>query len=169
MHRSGERFAAPTPAPVSQTLTGTWFRRTQHHDADAERHVGDGHAVAVTFEAGNGVTVAESGIISGTIAGEDVALTVTDRLTINGTGLRLICTAGRTFTGVLSGNTLSGTMLASNASPVVRQRRRRARARRPTLTDQRLHSSVGGSLHIPEAASFFCYAAVRWTAITAGS
>jgi hypothetical protein len=107
---------APTPAPVSQTLTGTWYLDGRNFMTLTQ----NGQAVTgmpspSTFEAGNGVTVAESGIISGTIAGEDVMLTVTDRLTINGIGPRLICTAGRTFTGVLSGNTLSGAMLAAAA------------------------------------------------------
>jgi len=107
---------APTPAPVSQTLTGTWYLDGRNFMTLTQ----DGTSVTgmpspSTFEAGNGVTVSESGIISGTIAGEEVALTVTDRFTINGMGPRLICTAGRTFTGVLSRNTLSGTMLASTA------------------------------------------------------
>ena len=104
---------APTPAPVSQTLTGTWYLDGRNFMTLTQNGASvTGMPAPSTFEAGNGVTVAESGIISGTIEGENVALTVTDRLTVNGIGPRVICTAGRTFTGVLSRNTLSGTMVA---------------------------------------------------------
>ena len=105
---------APTPAPVSQTLTGTWYLDGRNFMTLTENGASvTGMPSPAMFDAGNGVTVAESGIISGTIAGEHVTLTVTDRITVNGRGARLICTAGRTFTGVLSRNTLSGTMLAA--------------------------------------------------------
>lgn len=104
---------APTPAPVSQTLTGTWYLDGRNFMTLTENGASvTGMPSPATFDAGNGVTVAESGIISGTIAGEHVTLTVTDRIIVNGMGPRLICTAGRTFTGVLSRNTLSGTMHA---------------------------------------------------------
>jgi len=105
---------APTPAPVSQTLTGTWYLDGRNFMTLTQNGASvTGMPSPSMFEAGNGVTIAESGIISGTIAGENVALTVTDRITVNGIGPKLICTADHTFTGVLSRNTLSGTMLAA--------------------------------------------------------
>lgn len=105
---------APTPAPVSQTLTGTWYLDGRNFMTLTQNGVSvTGMPSPSTFEAGNGITVAESGIISGTVAGANVTLTVIDRLIVNGMGPRLICTAGHTFMGVLSRNTLSGTMLAA--------------------------------------------------------
>ena len=104
---------APTPAPVSQTLTGTWYLDGRNFMTLTQNGASvTGMPSPSMFEAGNGVTIAESGIISGSIAGENVTLTVTDRITVNGIGPKLICTADHTFTGVLSRNTLSGTMLA---------------------------------------------------------
>lgn len=105
---------APTPAPVSQTLTGTWYLDGRNFMTLTQNGASvTGMPSPAMFDAGNGVTVAESGIISGTIAGEHVMLTVTDRITVTGRGPRLICTAGHTFMGELSRNTLSGTMLAA--------------------------------------------------------
>jgi len=100
---------APYPAPVSQTLTGTWFlgdRRfmtlTQNGDSVT------GMPSPVTVDAGGGVSVTESGLISGVVDGERVMLTLTERISMSGFGV--ICTAGHTFSGVLAGNTLSGTI-----------------------------------------------------------
>jgi hypothetical protein len=39
-----------------------------------------------------------------------VTLALTDRITVSGTGPGAICMAARAFTGVLAGNTLSGTL-----------------------------------------------------------
>jgi hypothetical protein len=103
----------PTPAPVSQTLTGTWYLDGRNFMTLTQ----DGSSVTgmpspATFDAGNGVTVAESGTISGLVDGEHVTLALIERITVNGMGPRVICTAGHTFTGELSGNTLSGTVIA---------------------------------------------------------
>ena len=104
---------APTPAPLSQTLTGTWYLDGRNFMTLTQNGASvTGMPWPATFDAGNGVTIAESGFISGAVAGDNVTLALTDRLTVNGMGPRLICTAGSTFTGVLSGNTLSGTMIA---------------------------------------------------------
>ena len=106
--------AAPTPAPVSQTFTGTWYLDGRNFMTLTQIGASvTGMPAPSTFEAGNGVIVAESGIISGTIAGENVTLAITDRITVEGMGPGMICTARHMFTGVLSGNTLSGTMLAA--------------------------------------------------------
>jgi len=105
---------APTPAPVSQTLTGTWYLDGRNFMTLTQNGASvTGMPSPSVFEAGNGVTVAESGIISGTIADEHVTLAITDRIAVNGVGPRVICTASHIFTGVLAGNTLSGKMLAA--------------------------------------------------------
>jgi hypothetical protein len=63
------------------------------------------------FDAGNGVVVSETGLISGMVEGDTVTLALIDMLTVSGaTGA--VCTASHSFTGTLIGNTLSGTMMA---------------------------------------------------------
>ena len=64
------------------------------------------------FDAGNGVTISESGLISGVVDGDSVTLALTDRITVSGRGPAVICTASHAFTGVLAASTLSGTMTA---------------------------------------------------------
>ena len=106
--------SAPSPAPVSQTLTGTWYLDGRNFMTLTQ--IGSavtGMPAPSTFHAGNGMTVSESGMISGEVSGENVTLAVIERLTVSGTGPRLICTAGHTFTGVLRGNTLSGDLTAA--------------------------------------------------------
>ena len=58
----------------------------------------------------DGSTVTESGLITGVVDGNRVTLALTDRITVSGTGPGGICTAAHAFTGVLAGNTLSGTL-----------------------------------------------------------
>ena len=58
----------------------------------------------------DGVTVTESGLITGVVDGNRVTLALTDRITVGGTESGAICTAAHAFTGVLAGNTLSGTL-----------------------------------------------------------
>jgi len=58
----------------------------------------------------DGVTVTESGLITGVVDGNRVTLALTDRITVSGAGPGVICTAAQAFTGVLAGNTLSGTL-----------------------------------------------------------
>jgi hypothetical protein len=64
------------------------------------------------FEAGNGVTVSESGIIDGVAEGETVTLAITELIALGNLTPAVTCTVGHTFRGMVSGNTLSGTMVA---------------------------------------------------------
>jgi len=61
---------------------------------------------------GSGITLTERTTISGTASGDNVTLLLNDRITIAGMAATVICTAGHTFTGAVSGNTLSGTIVA---------------------------------------------------------
>ena len=76
-----------------------------------------------TFEAGNGVIVAESGIISGTIAGEHVTLALTDRITVNGMGPRRDLHGESRVHGRARRQHAVGHDARSNHSTDVRQRR----------------------------------------------
>ena len=103
-------FMPPYPAPVSQTATGTWFLGDRRFMTITQ----DGASVTgmpspAEFDAG-GVTVIESGLITGGVDGNHVTLAVTERITVSGTGPDVICTAAQAFTGVLAGNTMSGTL-----------------------------------------------------------
>jgi hypothetical protein len=103
---------APFPAPVSQTLTGTWFFGDRRFMTITQNGASvTGMPSPAEFETG-GITVIESGLITGVVDGNRVTLALTDRITLTGTGLGTVCTASHSFTGVLVGNTLSGTMIA---------------------------------------------------------
>jgi hypothetical protein len=106
-------FTSPYPEPVSQTLTGTWFLGEQRFMTLTQNGASvTGMPSPAVFDA-NGVTVTESGLISGVVEGDRVTLSVTDRITLSGAGPEVICTAAHAFTGVLAGNTLSGTLTAA--------------------------------------------------------
>jgi len=108
----------PTPAPVSQTATGTWYLDGRNFMTLTQNgSTVTGMPAPATIDVGNGITVTESGFINGVVAGDTVTLALIERLTVNGMGPRLICTAGHTFTGVLSGSTLSGVLIAA-ATPL---------------------------------------------------
>jgi len=106
-------FTEPYPAPVSQTATGTWFlgeRRFMTLTQDGTSVTG--MPSPAVFTASGGVIVSESGLISGVVDGTRVTLSLTDRITLGGSGQGAVCIAMHAFTGVLAGNTLSGTMTA---------------------------------------------------------
>jgi hypothetical protein len=110
-------YTEPFPAPLSQTLTGTWFlgeRRFMTVTQDGA--LVTGMPSPAEFDE-DGVTVTESGLITGAVDGNRVTLTVIDRITLSGREIETVCTAGHTFNGVLAGNTLSGTMSA-NSTPL---------------------------------------------------
>lgn len=100
------------PAPVSQTLTGTWTSGGQTFTVTQDGTSATGMIAPMTASVGNGITVTESATISGAVAGSSVTLHLDDRIAIDGPDETLKCVAGHTFTGQLSGNTLSGTMNA---------------------------------------------------------
>jgi hypothetical protein len=103
-------FTAPYPAPVSQTATGTWFLGARRFMTITQNGTSvTGMPSPAEFDAG-GRTVTESGLITGVVDGDRVTLALTDRITVTGTGPGVTCTAGHAFTGVLAGNTLSGTL-----------------------------------------------------------
>ena len=107
----GTAFAPPPfPAPVSQTLTGSWYVGDLRFMTVTQNGTSvTGRPAPITFDAGNGVIVSESGLISGAVEGDNVMLVLTDLITVSGMA-GVVCTAGRTFRGTLAGSTLSGTM-----------------------------------------------------------
>ena len=106
-------FTSPYPEPLSQTLTGTWFLGEERFMTLTQNGAFvTGMPSPAVFDA-NGVTVTESGLISGVVEGDRVTLSVTGRITLSGAGPEVICTAAHAFTGILAGNTLSGTLTAS--------------------------------------------------------
>ena len=111
---SGTAMAPPPfPAPVSQTLTGSWYVGDRRFMTLTQNGTSvTGMPAPITFEAGDGVIVSESGLISGAVEGDNVMLALTDLINVSGMAAGAVCTAGRTFRGTLVGNTLSGTMTA---------------------------------------------------------
>ena len=106
-------FTAPYPAPVSQTATGTWYVGERRFMTLTERESSvTGMPAPFTFDAGNGVTVSESGIINGVVEGLNVTLAITEIVTLSDHRPGVVCTVAHTFRGTLSGNTLAGTMIA---------------------------------------------------------
>jgi hypothetical protein len=104
-------FTESYPAAVSQTATGTWFLGARQFMTITQNGASvTGMPSPAEFDE-NGVTVTESGLITGVVDGNRVTLAVTDRITVSGTGPGVICMAARAFTGVLDGNTLSGTLM----------------------------------------------------------
>ena len=102
--------AAPLafPAPVSQTLTGTWFlggRNFMTLTQDGSSVTG--MEVPSTVTAG-GVTSSGRAMISGSVSGNRVTLHLSNAFVVSTADRRMSCTGGDTFTGTISGNTLSG-------------------------------------------------------------
>jgi len=103
-------FTEPFPAPVSQTATGTWFLGARRFMTITQNGASvTGMPSPAEYDV-DGVTVTESGLITGVVDGTRVTLALTDRITVSGAGPAVICTAAHAFTGVLAGNTLSGTL-----------------------------------------------------------
>ena len=71
-----------------------------------------GMPAPAVFDAGNGVIVSESGLITGVVEGDNVTLAIVDLVTVSGPKGGAACAAGHTFVGTLTGNTLAGTMTA---------------------------------------------------------
>jgi hypothetical protein len=110
---------APPPfwAPVSQTLTGSWYVGDRRFMTLTQNGTSvTGMPAPITFDLGNSVIVSETGLISGAVEGDNVMLSLTDLITVSGMAAGAVCTAERTFRGTLTGNTLSGTMTAATTS-----------------------------------------------------
>jgi hypothetical protein len=101
----------PFPAPVSQTMTGTWTANGWRFTVAQRDNTFTGMVTPFTLELDGRITVDEYANVNGVVSGNDITFTQSDRITIQGPGLVLQCTAGATFRGTLSGNTLSGTMI----------------------------------------------------------
>ena len=104
----------PVPAPVSQTLTGTWTGAGQKFTVTQNGSSATGMSAPATTDLGNGVTLTESAMIAGTVSGLNVTLQMNERVIINESGTMTTCAASHSFTGALSGNTLSGTMAVTS-------------------------------------------------------
>ena len=107
--------ALPSPAPVSQTLTGTWSGAGQTFTVTQNGSSVTGMIARRTTVMDEGVTLTESTTITGTVSDAAVTLQMTDRIVISGPGVTMNCTAGHTFIGTLSGNSLTGSV-ATTAS-----------------------------------------------------
>lgn len=108
-------MTTPVPAPVSQTLTGTWTGAGQTFTVTQNGTSATGMIAPTTVAVGNGTTLTGSTIITGTVSDIYVTLLMNDRILIRGGGATITCTAAHAFTGTLSGNTLSGTMVETTA------------------------------------------------------
>lgn len=104
-------MTTPVPAPVSQTLTGTWTGNGQTFTVTQNGTLATGMIAPRTTAVGSGETITRSTTIIGSVADLDVALEMTDRIVLRGTGTVITCTAGHAFRGTLAGNTLSGIMV----------------------------------------------------------
>jgi len=103
-------MTAPMPAPVSQTLTGTWTGSGQTFTVTQNGNSATGMIAPTTTAVGNGTTLTGSTTITGTVADVNVSLQLADRMIVRGAGTTTTCTAGHAFIGTLAGNTLSGVM-----------------------------------------------------------
>jgi hypothetical protein len=111
--------AAPPvfPAPVSQTLTGTWFldgRNFMTLTQDGSSVTG--MEVPSTISSG-GVTSTGRAMITGSVSGSNVTLQLSSAFVVSSGIQRMSCTAGDTFTGTIDGNTLSG-IYAARTTPI---------------------------------------------------
>lgn len=62
----------------------------------------------------NDVRVTDGGTVAGTLSGSAVTLTLTDTITISGLGVTVNCSMGSTFTGTVSGTTMTGNLVAGS-------------------------------------------------------
>jgi hypothetical protein len=111
-----EGTPAPVPAPVSQTLTGTWSSGRHRFTVTQIGTAATGMTVPYRTELEGPITVVETGIISGAVSGDNVTLDIDDRYAVSGEGLSTTCRAGHRFIATLSGSTLSGILVAGTTA-----------------------------------------------------
>jgi hypothetical protein len=111
-----EATPAPVPAPVSQTLTGTWSSGRQRFTVTQIGSSATGMTVPYSTELTGPITVIETGTISGIVSGDQVTLEIDDRYVVSGLGVRTTCRAGHRFIATLSGSTLSGIWVAGTTA-----------------------------------------------------
>jgi len=103
-------MAQPFPAPVSQTVTGTWFLDAQNFMTLTERDASvTGMEAPFTLSAGPGITATRRGMISGTASGAEVTLTLANTVTITDGSTTTSCSGTDTFSGTVVGSRLIGT------------------------------------------------------------
>lgn len=107
--------STPSPAPVSQTVTGTWYGIGRSFTVTDIGTGVTGMLREQTTEV-DGVTLTETADITGSISGSSVTLRFTEQIVVNGTGVTCTCATGYTFTGTLAGNSLSGMLTADTPS-----------------------------------------------------
>jgi hypothetical protein len=106
----------PLPAPVSQTLTGTWFLDSQNFMTLTERDATvTGMEAPSTKHTAQGLMSTRRGVISGTVSGTDVVLTFALTVTVSDGRITSSCSGTDTFAGSISGNTLAGIYKARTA------------------------------------------------------
>lgn len=109
---------APAPAPPPVTLTGSWLMGTTPPPYMTLTQNGTtvtGTQPTTMIEVfGVGSTII--GTVTGTVSGTSVNLTFQVTLTARGFGDTLVCRGTDTFSGQISGNTLTGTF-AYGATP----------------------------------------------------
>ena len=95
-------------APVSQTLTGTWFLGTQNFMTLTQDGLWITGMERPTSTIDGGVQTTTRVTISGTVCGDAVTLQRSVAVFITVNDRQMSCNGEGTFTGTISGNTLSG-------------------------------------------------------------
>lgn len=109
--------STPLPAPLTQTLTGTWYRDGQNFmTVTQDGPTASGMTVPVTLESGRGFTSAWRGVITGTVIGDHVVLHITTTIRITGPANAMTCRSADTFIGTLAGSQLSGAYNAGTSA-----------------------------------------------------
>lgn len=92
-------------------MTGTWTAGRVRFTVAQRDEQFTGMVTPFSIELAGPITVDETAAVNGTVSGNTVTFTQSDRITITGSGLAMACTAGATFKGTLDGNTLSGIVI----------------------------------------------------------
>lgn len=115
----------PLPAPLSQTLTGTWFLGAENFMTLTQDGLWITGMERPSTQTIGAVTTTSRATISGTVCGDAVTLERAVVFVISAGERRMSCTATDTFAGTIAGNTLSGrytaatTALACNDAPPI--------------------------------------------------
>ena len=101
-----------TPAPVSQTLTGTWYLGAQNFMTLTQDGLSITGMERPSSSTAGAVTAITRATISGTVCGDVVTLHRSVVVVISVNDQRMTCAGDSTFAGTISGNTLRGTYTA---------------------------------------------------------
>ena len=109
--------STPVPAPVAQTLTGTWYLDGRNFmTVTQDGGAATGMTVPTTIDGAQGFAGTWRGVISGTVSGTMVTLQIRSVTRVSGPGASMTCTSGDSFAGTLSGSQLSGTYRAGTTA-----------------------------------------------------